>query len=63
MLIYHCWVLQGLEYVDDGYRLSCVVTNNYSDWSTQQYPSGHLSIRIYKLGNNYVVICTFFFKI
>ena len=46
---------QGLEYVDGAYRLSCVVTNTHSDWSTQVYPSGKLSLRLYKLANDVVV--------
>ncbi|KAI8488220.1 hypothetical protein Bbelb_340690 [Branchiostoma belcheri] len=49
------WLKTGLEYVDGHFRLSCVVTNVYSDWSTQDWPSGRLSIRVYRQGNSYVV--------
>ena len=28
------WLKAGIEVVDGIPRLSCVVTNNYSDWST-----------------------------
>jgi len=31
------WLKTGIEYVDGSARLSCVVTNVCSDWSTQEY--------------------------
>ena len=34
------WVRAGLEYVEGRHKLSCVVTDNYSDWSTQDYTLG-----------------------
>ena len=33
------WIKTGIEVVDQKARLSCVVTNVYSDWSTQSWPS------------------------
>ncbi|KAL7565796.1 hypothetical protein ACA910_015576 [Epithemia clementina (nom. ined.)] len=33
------WIKTGIEVVDRKARLSCVVTNIYSDWSTQPWPS------------------------
>jgi regulation of enolase protein 1 (concanavalin A-like superfamily) len=33
------WIKAGIEVVDRLPRLSCVVTNSYSDWSTQPWPS------------------------
>ncbi|ELT98420.1 hypothetical protein CAPTEDRAFT_224673 [Capitella teleta] len=49
------WLKAGLEYVDGCYQLSCVVTNTYSDWSTQKYPSGKLTFRLYKLAKDVVM--------
>jgi Protein of unknown function (DUF1349) len=36
------WVKAGIEVVDNIPRLSCVVTNGYSDWSTQLWAGGNL---------------------
>jgi regulation of enolase protein 1 (concanavalin A-like superfamily) len=33
------WLKTGIEVVDRKPRLSCVVTNDYSDWSTQAWPN------------------------
>ena len=33
------WIKTGIEVVDGRPRLSCVVTNLYSDWSTSPWPS------------------------
>ena len=41
--------------VDGQYRLSAVVTNGFSDWSTQVYPTADLGIRIYRFGASFVV--------
>ena len=49
------WVRVGLEYLDKKYRLSCIFTNNYSDWSSQHFESQKLRIRIYKLQQDIVV--------
>lgn len=44
------WIKTGIECVDGQPRLSCVVTNVYSDWSTQPWPSLSLQIRLHKIG-------------
>ena len=36
-LDYKHWIKTGIEVVDGKARLSCVVTNGYSDWSTQPW--------------------------
>ena len=43
--------------VDGKFRLSAVVTNDYSDWSTQDYPCGQLGLRLYRFGASFVVSC------
>lgn len=45
----------GIEVVDGEPRLSCVVTNKFSDWSTQPWTSNELCIRVHKLGESAVV--------
>lgn len=40
------WLKTGIEVVDEKPRLSCVVTNGYSDWSTQPWPESRLRIRV-----------------
>ncbi len=49
---------QGIEVVDGQCKLSCVTTNVHSDWSTQTWPTNRLAIRVYKLGNDFVVSST-----
>jgi regulation of enolase protein 1 (concanavalin A-like superfamily) len=49
------WVKTGIEVVDGEPRLSCVVYNGYSDWSTQPWPEPALRIRLHKIGNSLVV--------
>ncbi|CAD5123514.1 DgyrCDS11854 [Dimorphilus gyrociliatus] len=49
------WLKTGLEYVDGQHRVSCVVTNEFSDWSTQPWTSGELKIRVFRQKNSYVV--------
>ena len=49
------WIKTGIEYADGIKRLSCVVTNDFSDWSTQNFDSNQLFLRLYKLGNDFVV--------
>lgn len=38
------WLKTGIEVVDGKARLSCVVTNIYSDWSTQPWPCTKMTI-------------------
>ena len=43
--------------------MSCVVTNRWSDWSTQSWSSNKLALRVHKINDDYVVsdrIVTFF---
>ncbi|XP_032227287.1 regulation of enolase protein 1 isoform X2 [Nematostella vectensis] len=51
------WMKIGLEFVDGTYRASCVVTNKYSDWSTQDWHDGKLALRIHKICDDYVIEC------
>lgn len=53
--IFLCLTIQGLEYVDGACFMSCVVTNKWSDWSTQAWNSNKLALRIHKIGDDYVV--------
>ncbi|CAH1799640.1 unnamed protein product [Owenia fusiformis] len=49
------WIKTGIEVVDGAPKLSCVVTNVYSDWSTTEWPTNNLTIRLYKLDSDIVV--------
>ncbi|XP_038061854.1 regulation of enolase protein 1-like isoform X2 [Patiria miniata] len=49
------WIKTGIEFVDGTCRLSCVVTNTYSDWSTEDWPSASLHIRVFRIKNDFVV--------
>lgn len=52
------WLKTGIEIVDEQARLSCVVTNCFSDWSTQIFPQRELKIRVHILpqhGGSFVV--------
>jgi regulation of enolase protein 1 (concanavalin A-like superfamily) len=53
-----CWLKTSVEYEPDGpARLGAVVTNaGYSDWSTQDFPSGHgeLGLRVQRSGGDYL---------
>jgi regulation of enolase protein 1 (concanavalin A-like superfamily) len=48
-LDYEHWVKTGIEVVDGVPRLSCVVTNTFSDWSTQQVENSQMKIRVHVL--------------
>jgi regulation of enolase protein 1 (concanavalin A-like superfamily) len=43
------WLKTGIEVVDGIPRLSCVVTNSFSDWSTQSFPKAEIAIRVHVL--------------
>jgi uncharacterized protein len=43
------WLKTGIEVVDGTPRLSCVVTNGFSDWSTQQIAKAEMKIRVHVL--------------
>lgn len=52
------WIKTGIEVVDQQPRLSCVVTNGFSDWSTQQWLEAAIKIRVHILpqhGGSFVV--------
>lgn len=46
----------GIEVVDEKPRLSCVVTNGYSDWSTQAWPESKVRIRVIIKGDSSFVV-------
>ena len=46
---------EGLEFVDGEYFMSCVVTNKWSDWSTQTWKDNKLALRVHKIRDDYVV--------
>lgn len=43
------WVKCGIEYCDGVPRLSVVVCNDFSDWSTQTWPSFSARIKVHKI--------------
>ena len=49
------WLKTGIEHVDGENRMSCVVTNRFSDWSTQTTSCSTLEMRVYKMKYDYVV--------
>eukprot|EP00510_Aplanochytrium_minuta_P007868 CAMPEP_0184029440 /NCGR_PEP_ID=MMETSP0955-20130417/486_1 /TAXON_ID=627963 /ORGANISM="Aplanochytrium sp, Strain PBS07" /LENGTH=210 /DNA_ID=CAMNT_0026314503 /DNA_START=251 /DNA_END=883 /DNA_ORIENTATION=- len=49
------WLKTGIEVVDKVSKLSCVVTNRYSDWSTQDF-SGDLHIKLSQIGEGSYVV-------
>ncbi|CAJ1950544.1 unnamed protein product [Cylindrotheca closterium] len=52
------WIKTGIEVVDEQARLSCVVTNGFSDWSTQHVSEPGIKIRVHLLpqhGGSFVV--------
>lgn len=48
-LDYEHWLKTGIEVVDGIPRLSCVVTNGFSDWSTQKVTKAEMNIRVHVL--------------
>ena len=57
------WIKTGIEFVDGQAKLSCVVTNGYSDWSTQPWQVGQssgskfsLRLRVSQMGNGSYVV-------
>lgn len=54
-----CWLKASIEFIPDGpSHLGSVVTNGgYSDWATQDIPSGpsHQQFRIRRLGTDYII--------
>lgn len=49
------WCKAGIEFVDGFPRLSVVVTNEFSDWSTQPWHSNSVRLRIHNLERAVVV--------
>jgi regulation of enolase protein 1 (concanavalin A-like superfamily) len=50
------WLKTGIEVVDGIPRLSCVVTNGFSDWSTQSWIGLTLRIRVTQTGDGSYVV-------
>ena len=50
------WIKTGIEVVDDRPKLGCVVTNEFSDWSTQDWGSLSVRLRISQMGDGAYVI-------
>ena len=50
------WLKTGIEVVDGIPRLACVVTNNFSDWSTQGWKELSLRIRVTQKGDGSYVV-------
>ena len=46
----------GIEYVDGVSRVSVVVTNTYSDWSTQDWHSKSLNMRVHRINGCDLVV-------
>ena len=46
------WVKCGIEYCDGSPRLSVVVCNDYSDWSTQPWGTNSVSLKIHKVNQS-----------
>lgn len=46
----------GIEYCDGSARLSVVVTNVFSDWSTQPWPSTAARLRLHKINKGAVAV-------
>jgi len=50
------WLKTGIEHVDGKNRLSCVVTNTYSDWSTQDWLSNSVRIRVHRINTHDIAV-------
>lgn len=50
------WIKTGIEMVDGLPRLSCVVTNVYSDWSTQTWHEPQARLRVHIFPNRSLVV-------
>lgn len=50
------WVKCGIEFCDGGPKLSCVVCNSYSDWSTQPWESFSARLQIHKVLQSSTVV-------
>jgi len=50
------WLKTGIEVVDGVPRMSCVVTNGYSDWSTQQWSASSATIRVTIKGDSSFIV-------
>lgn len=50
------WIKAGIEVVDNKPKLSCVVTNRYSDWSTQPWTSFSIRVRVLLMGDGSFVV-------
>lgn len=46
------WVKAGLEYCDGSPRLSVVVCNVFSDWSTQPWPTTSVRLKVHKINQS-----------
>ncbi|EDQ92941.1 uncharacterized protein MONBRDRAFT_22205 [Monosiga brevicollis MX1] len=59
LLVYchdQCWLKAGIEYADGALRLSTVVTNGFSDWSTQVVATAGCALRVSRTSvQDYVV--------
>lgn len=54
----HQWMKTGIEYVDGHPRMSCVVTNQMSDWSTQPWSGlSNIHMRVSYIRESVVVEC------
>ncbi len=53
------WLKAGIEYVDGQPKMSCVVTNGQSDWSTQPWEEGlgGVAMRVSYIRDSYIVEC------
>ena len=50
------WMKCGIEYCDGRSRLSVVVCNEYSDWSTQPWSETSVSLKIHKVSQSHSLV-------